>query len=67
MSVAKIVEVSATSPNGFEDAIEEGIRKAAETLQNIRGAWVSEQKVRVEGGKITQYRVDLKISFVLND
>ena len=67
MSVAKIVEVSATSPNGFEDAIEEGIRKAGETLQNIRGAWVSEQKVRVEGGKITEYRVDLKISFVLHD
>ena len=67
MSVAKIIEVSAASPNSFEDAIKEGISKAGESLQNIRGAWVSEQKVRVEGGEITEYRVDLKISFLLRD
>ncbi len=65
MSVAKIVEISATSPNSFEDAIQDGITKAGKTLDDIRGAWVSEQKVTVENGKITEYRVDLKVTFVL--
>lgn len=65
MSVAKIIEVSAASPNSFEDAIKQGIHKAGENLDNIRGAWVGEQKVVVDGGEIKEYRVDLKISFVL--
>lgn len=65
MSVAKIVEISAASPNGFEDAVKNGIHKAGESLENIRGAWVGEQKVVVEGGEIKEYRVDLKISFIL--
>lgn len=65
MSVAKIIEVSSGSPKSFEDAITQGIQKAGETIDDIRGAWVSEQKVVVEGGKIKEFRVDLKISFVL--
>lgn len=66
MSVAKVIEVSATSEKGFEDAIQEGIAKAAETVRNIKAAWVKEQQVVVEDGKITGFRVDLKITFVLD-
>jgi flavin-binding protein dodecin len=65
MSVAKVVEVSASSPTSFEDAVKNGIEKAGETLRGIKGAWVSEEKVDVEAGKITAYRVTLRISFVL--
>lgn len=65
MSVAKIVEITAGSPKSFEDAIETGMKKAAETLDDVKGAWVAQQKVVVEGGKITEYRVDLKVTFVL--
>jgi hypothetical protein len=65
MSVAKVVEVSASSPTSFEDAIKNGIEKAGESLRGIKGAWVSEEKVDVEDGKIVAYRVTLRISFVL--
>ncbi len=66
MSVVKIIELSAESTESFEDAIREGIRRAGETLDNIKGAWIAEQKVVVEDGEIALYRVDLKISFVLD-
>jgi dodecin len=66
MSVAKVIEISATSEKGFEDAVREGIAKAAETVRNIKAAWVKEQQVVVEGGEITGFRVDLKITFVLD-
>jgi dodecin len=65
MSVAKVVEVSASSPTSFEDAVKNGIEKAGESLRGIKGAWVSEEKVDVEDGKIVAYRVTLRISFVL--
>jgi len=65
MSVAKVTEISSGSETSFEDAIEKGIAKATETVRNIRGAWVKEQQVKVEDGKITEYRVDLKVTFVL--
>jgi flavin-binding protein dodecin len=65
MSVAKVVEVSASSPTSFEEAVKNGIDKAGETLRGIKGAWVSEEKVEVENGKITEFRVTLRISFVL--
>lgn len=65
MSVAKIVEVSASSPTSFEDAVKSGIEKASESLRNIKGAWVSEEKVDVEDGKVVAFRVTLRISFVL--
>jgi flavin-binding protein dodecin len=65
MSVAKVVEVSASSPTSFEDAVKNGIDKASESLRGIKGAWVSEEKVEVEDGKITEFRVTLRISFVL--
>jgi dodecin len=66
MSVAKVVEVSASSPTSFEDAVKNGIDKASETLHGIQGAWVSEEKVEVADGKITEFRVTLRITFVLD-
>lgn len=65
MSVAKITEISSSSTVSFEDAIEKGIARASKTLKNISGAWVNEQKVVVDGGKVTEWRVNLKVSFVL--
>jgi flavin-binding protein dodecin len=65
MAVAKVVELSASSPTSFEDAVKTGIEKASETLRGIQGAWVSEEKVEVEDGKITEYRVTLRVTFVL--
>ncbi len=65
MSVAKITEISAASPNSFEDAMKVGVERAAKTLKNITGAWVKDQKVDVENGVITRYRVNMKVSFIL--
>ncbi len=65
MSVAKITEVSASSNKSFEDAIQSGIARANETLDNIRGAWIEEMKVDVQNGKVKQYRVIMKITFEL--
>ena len=67
MSVAKVTEITASSPVSFEDAIKLGIARASKTLQDITGAWVSEEKVTVENGKITSYRVTMKVTFILND
>ncbi len=66
MAVAKVIELSATSSAGFEDAIRQAIEKASETVRNIKGAWVKEQQVTVENGRVSGYRVDLKITFVLD-
>lgn len=67
MTVAKIVEITAGSPDSFEDAIRQGIAKAGETVHGIQGAWVNEQKVKISGdGAITEFRVDLKVTFVLD-
>lgn len=65
MSVGKIIEISAESDKGFEDAIRNGIETASKSVENIKGAWVSEQKVHVENGRVTGYRVDLRVTFVL--
>jgi dodecin len=67
MSVAKVTEISATSSKGFEDAIKTGIARATKTLKNVKGAWVNGQKVEIENGKIKNFRVDLKVTFVLED
>jgi dodecin len=66
VSVAKVIELSARSASSFEDAIQEAITKAGETVSNIEGAWVKEQKVVVENGSITGYDVNLKITFVVD-
>lgn len=65
MSVARVTEISAASKKSFDDAIEEGIRRANETLDNIEGAWVQDMKVTCKNGKIDEYRVNLKVTFVL--
>ncbi|MCB1608382.1 MAG: dodecin domain-containing protein [Xanthomonadales bacterium] len=65
MSVAKVIEITASSSKGFEDAISQGIARAAETVDGIQGAWVAEQKVVVSGGKVSEYRVTMKVSFLL--
>ena len=67
MSVAKVTEISAESPKSFEDALLVGIARAAKTIDQIKGAWINEQSVVVENGKITVYRVNLKVTFVLKD
>jgi dodecin len=67
MSVAKITEIAATSTKSFDDAIKSGIARAEKTLRNIQGAWVKSQKVEIRKGKISEYRVLLKVTFVLDD
>lgn len=67
MSVAKVSEISATSSKSFEDAIQTGLQRASKTLRNIRSAWIKEQTVRVEGSRITEYQVNMMITFVLDD
>lgn len=66
MSVAKIIEISSTSTEGFEDAIRDGLERASKTVKNIQGAWVKEQRVRVRGGKVAEYQVNLEVTFVLD-
>jgi len=66
-AVAKVIELSASSPKSFEDAIRLGIARATETIDDVRGAWVKEQKVVVNKGKIVEYRVDMKVTFVLKE
>ena len=65
MSVAKITEIQSSSAKSFDDAMRTGIARANKTLQNLTGAWVKSQKVRIANGKITEYRVLLKVTFVL--
>ena len=65
MSVAKTVEIISASSVSFEDAVKQGIAKASKTIKNIRGAWVQDQKVDVENGAVTKYRVTMKLTFVL--
>lgn len=67
MSIAKVTEIISSSDKSFEDAISRGIERANKTLRNVKGAWVASQKVDCEDGKITSYRVALRVTFVLND
>lgn len=67
MSVARVTEVISASTVSFEDAIQKGIDRANKTLKNVKGAWIQDQKVVVENDKIVEYRVSMKITFVLTD
>jgi len=67
MTVARVTEISSSSQKSFEDAIESGIRRAAKTLRNVEGAWIKEQKVLIRAGEITEYRVSMQVTFVLDD
>ena len=67
MSVAKVTEIISSSPTSFEDAVKSGIKRASKTLKGITGAWVSDQKVTVNDGEISEYRVVMKVTFILAD
>jgi flavin-binding protein dodecin len=68
MTVARVTELSSTSEQSFEDAIEKGIARATETLRNVKSAWIKEQEARVgEDGKIAAYQVNMLVTFVLDD
>lgn len=67
MAIAKVSEIIASSDRSFEDAIQLGIARANQTLKNVKGAWVAEQKVIVEKGKITEYRVAMRVTFIIED
>jgi flavin-binding protein dodecin len=67
MSVARVTEISSSSKKSFQDAIEKGIERATKTLKNVEGAWIQDQKIVVEDGKIVAYRVNMKVTFILTD
>jgi flavin-binding protein dodecin len=67
MAIAKVSEIIASSNKSFEDAIQQGIQRANKTLEQVKGAWVKDQKVVVENGKVVEYRVVMRVTFVLND
>lgn len=67
MSIARTTEISSASEKSFEDAIRKGIKRFSETIKNIEGAWVKEQKIVVKGDEVTEFRVTMKVTFILND
>jgi flavin-binding protein dodecin len=67
MSIARVTEITASSSKSFEDAIQEGINRANKTLRNVQGAWINEQTLKVKDGTVTEYRVNMKVTFVLDD
>ena len=67
MAVAKVTEIISSSPKSFEDAVTIGIKRADKTLKNVRGAWIASQKVEVVKGKVMEYRVTMRVTFVLKD
>lgn len=67
MSVAKNIEITASSKQSFEDAVQKGISKACSTIKNVKGAWIKEQKISIDNGKVQEYRVNMIITFVLSD
>jgi len=67
MAIAKVTEITASSSKSFEDAIQQGIARADKTLDKVKGAWIQEQTVAVDNGKISEYRVNMKVTFVLKD
>lgn len=67
MSVARVTEITASSKKSFEDALNVGVARACETLKNVEGAWVQDQKVIIKAGKIVEYRVNMKVTFILQE
>ena len=67
MSIAKVIEITANSPESFEDAVKRGIERAQKTIDDVKGAWIKAQKVVVENGKITEFRVHMKVTFILHE
>jgi hypothetical protein len=67
MAVARVTEITASSTKSFEDATRIGVERANKTLQNLKGAWIQEQKLKIEDGKIVEYRVNMKVTFILKE
>lgn len=67
MAVARVTEITSTSETSFEDAIQNGLERATKTLRNVEGAWVKEMEVRMRDNRITDYKVNLKVTFLLED
>ena len=67
MSVARVTEITASSKKSFQDALEQGLSRAAKTRKNVEGAWIQDQKIVVTDGQISAYRVNMKVTFILND
>jgi dodecin len=67
MAVARVTEISSTSATGFEDAIKSGLARAHATLRNVKSAWIKEQHVRLDDGTITEYQVNMLVTFVLDE
>ncbi|MCQ8872128.1 dodecin family protein [Mesorhizobium sp. LMG17149] len=67
MSVARVTEITSSSKKSFQDAIEQGIARASKTLKNVEGAWIQDQKIVVQDGKIVAYRVNMKVTFILSE
>jgi flavin-binding protein dodecin len=67
MSVARVSEIQSSSRKSFQDALEQGIKRANKTLRNVSGAWIKDERVVIEKGKITEYRILMKVTFVLDD
>ena len=67
MAVAKVTEIISSSKKSFEDAIEKGIKRACKTLDEVKGAWIKEQKVEISDGAISEYRVNMLVTFVIKD
>ena len=67
MAVARVTEISSTSPKSFEDAIQQGVARACKTLRNVRGAWIKEQRLDIQDNAITEYQVNLLVTFVLDE
>lgn len=67
LSVARVTEISATNPNSFEEAVKEGVNRATSTLRNVEGAWVKDMNVLIENGNIVGYKVNIAVTFVLED
>jgi hypothetical protein len=67
MTVAKVSEITSTSDKSFNDAIARGVKRASKTLKNITGAWIADQEVEIEKGKVKAYRVRMRVTFVIED
>ena len=67
MAIARVTEIIASSNKSFEDAVNQGVARANQTLRNVTSAWVQDQSVKVKGGEISEYRVNLKVTFILDD
>ena len=67
MSVAKVIEISATSEKSFDEAVKVGVKKATESLRNVRSAWVKEQRVTINNNSVAEYQVNMQVTFMLDD